>query len=67
MPGIFPVIGDTREEAEHNYEALQELIVPEVGLELLSSYLGDLDLSNYDLKHLLKILNYKKATIFKVV
>ncbi|RIP34870.1 LLM class flavin-dependent oxidoreductase [Staphylococcus gallinarum] len=49
MPGIFPVIGDTREEAEQNYEELQELIVPEVGLELLSSYLGDLDLSSYDL------------------
>lgn len=49
MPGIFPVIGETREEAESNFEELQNLIVPEIGLKLLSSYLGDTDLSGYDL------------------
>lgn len=49
MPGIFPVIGDTEQEAKENYEELQELILPEIGLELLSSYLGDFDLSGYDL------------------
>ncbi|MDT3960599.1 LLM class flavin-dependent oxidoreductase [Staphylococcus kloosii] len=49
MPGIFPVIGDTDAEAKANYEELQELILPEIGLELLSSYLGDIDLSGYDL------------------
>ncbi len=49
MPGIFPFIGETREEAQANYKELQDLIDPEMGLELLSSYLGDTDLSSYDL------------------
>ncbi|QTN10950.1 LLM class flavin-dependent oxidoreductase [Mammaliicoccus vitulinus] len=49
MPGIFPFIGETRVEAEANYKELQDLIDPEMGLELLSSYLGDSDLSGYDL------------------
>lgn len=49
MPGIFPFIGETHEEAQANYKELQDLIDPEMGLELLSSYLGDTDLSGYDL------------------
>lgn len=49
MPGIFPFIGETRKEAQANYKELQDLIDPEMGLELLSSYLGDTDLSGYDL------------------
>lgn len=50
MPGLFPVIGDTEEEAQANYEELQDLILPEEGLKLLSPYVGDVDLSKYDLK-----------------
>lgn len=49
MPGIFPFIGETREAAEVQFQELQDLIVPEMGIELLSSYLGDTDLSHYDL------------------
>lgn len=49
MPGIFPFIGETREAAEAQFQELQDLIVPEMGIELLSSYLGDTDLSHYDL------------------
>jgi FMN-dependent oxidoreductase (nitrilotriacetate monooxygenase family) len=49
MPGIFPVIGETQEEAKANFKELQDLIVPEMGLQLLSSYLGDTDLSGYEL------------------
>ena len=49
MPGIFPFIGETRKEAQANYKELQDLIDPEMGLELLSSHLGDTDLSGYDL------------------
>lgn len=49
MPGIFPFIGETREAAEKNYNELQDLIPKEMGLELLSSYLGDTDLSGYEL------------------
>ncbi|MDW8569949.1 LLM class flavin-dependent oxidoreductase [Staphylococcus shinii] len=49
MPGLFPVIGATETEAQNNYQNLQDLILPEIGLKILSPYLGDIDLSNYDL------------------
>ncbi len=48
MPGLFPCIGETHEEAEAKFEALQDLIVPEVGLQLLSNRLG-YDLSGHDI------------------
>ncbi|WP_322028742.1 LLM class flavin-dependent oxidoreductase [Paraburkholderia sp. J76] len=47
MPGIFPVIGRTQEEAQEKFDALQALIHPEVGLQLLSNMSGGLDLSQY--------------------
>ena len=46
MPGIFPVIGRTQSEAEEKFEELQNLIQPEVGLDLLSTMIG-VDLSGY--------------------
>lgn len=49
LPGILPVIGRSRAEAEEKYEALQSLIHPEVGLSLLSAMLGGADLSGYPL------------------
>lgn len=49
MPGIFPIIADTEEEAQSKYEELQELIVPEIGLSILQNYLGGIDLSQYPL------------------
>ena len=49
MPGISPIIGNTEEEAREKYEQLQDLIVPEIGLDFLSDYLGGLDFSNYSL------------------
>ena len=49
MPGIFPIIADTKEEAQAKYEELQELIVPEIGLSILQNYLGGIDLSQYPL------------------
>ncbi len=48
MPGLFPCIGETHAEAEAKFEALQDLIVPEVGLQLLSNRLG-YDLSGHDI------------------
>ncbi len=48
MPGLFPCIGETRAEAEAKFEALQDLIVPEVGLQLLSNRLG-YDLAGHDI------------------
>lgn len=49
LPGIFPVIGRTRAEAEDRFAALQELIQPEVALALLETYLGDVDLGGVDI------------------
>ena len=47
MPGIFPVLGRTEREAKAKYQELQELILPEVGVALLSGLTGDFDLSAY--------------------
>jgi len=41
MPGIFPVIGNTLEEAQAKYQVLQDLVIPEIGLALLSGHLGE--------------------------
>lgn len=49
MPGVFPVIGKTEQEAKDKYEQLQELIHPTVGLGLLSGLVGGVDLSSYPL------------------
>ncbi|AHF93246.1 monooxygenase [Opitutaceae bacterium TAV5] len=49
MPGVFPVIGRTEEEARQKYEDLQKLVHPQVGLKQLSSLLGNVDLSGYPL------------------
>jgi N-acetyl-S-(2-succino)cysteine monooxygenase len=49
MPGVSPFIGETEEEAREKYEQLQDLIVPELGIDFLSDYLGGIDLSSYSL------------------
>lgn len=49
MPGVSPFIGKTEAEAREKYKQLQDLIVPEVGLDFLSDYLGGMDFSNYSL------------------
>jgi alkanesulfonate monooxygenase len=46
MPGIFATVGRTEEEARAKYDQLQELIDPNVGLMLLTEFLG-FDLSGY--------------------
>lgn len=48
LPGIFPVVGRSEAEAQDKFEALQSLIQPEVGLNLLSQLTG-VDLSSYPL------------------
>ncbi|MFD7448431.1 LLM class flavin-dependent oxidoreductase [Kitasatospora sp. NPDC059827] len=45
MPGLFPVVGRTRAEAEDKYAVLQELVDPVVGFGLLTQLLGDVDVS----------------------
>ncbi|MBD2079708.1 LLM class flavin-dependent oxidoreductase [Leptolyngbya sp. FACHB-17] len=52
MPGVFPVIGRTEQEAREKYNQLQELIHPHVGIALLSSMIGA-DLSGYEVDALL--------------
>jgi N-acetyl-S-(2-succino)cysteine monooxygenase len=47
MPGVFPVIGRTAQEAEDRLGLLQELIHPEIGLGLLSNMIGH-DLTGLD-------------------
>lgn len=46
MPGIFPVIGASRAEAQEKFDALQDLIHPEVAVHLLSDMIG-FDLTGY--------------------
>lgn len=48
LPGIFPVVGRTHSEAQEKFEGLQELVQPEVGLNLISQLAG-VDLRNYPL------------------
>lgn len=49
MPGLSIYTGRTEEEAKEKYRSLQNLIIPEVALQILSEYLGDFDLSPYPL------------------
>lgn len=46
MPGLMTVIGRTRADAQAKYDRLQNLILPAVGLRVLSSYFG-MDLSQF--------------------
>ncbi|MFG1478335.1 LLM class flavin-dependent oxidoreductase [Xanthobacter sp. V4C-4] len=48
MPGLFPVVGRTREEAQAAFDHLQSLIHPRVALAQLSAQLGGVDLTPYD-------------------
>ena len=47
MPGIFPVIGRTRAEAEDRFAGLQDLVHPVVAISHLSNLLGH-DVSGFD-------------------
>jgi alkanesulfonate monooxygenase len=49
MPGVFPVIGKTEQEAKDKFDQIQELIHPQVGLSLLGGMIGGFDLSGYPL------------------
>ncbi|NMO94895.1 LLM class flavin-dependent oxidoreductase [Paenibacillus lemnae] len=48
MPGVLPIIGSTEQEAKEKEAYLQELVVPEVGLQMVSRILR-VDLSGYPL------------------
>ena len=40
LPGVFPVVGKTRQEAEDKFEQLQALLEPSVGLDMLADLAG---------------------------
>lgn len=42
MPGVLPVMGRTRQEAQDRYEQMQDLVHPRVGLPMLADTFGDL-------------------------
>ena len=48
MPGILPIIGASKREAEQKFEALQSLIPSELGIAVLSEIVN-IDLKPYDL------------------
>lgn len=60
MPGIFPVLGKTQEEAERNYQALQDLILPEVGLPILREYIKQ-DLNDIPLDTKFTDINFEST------
>jgi FMN-dependent oxidoreductase (nitrilotriacetate monooxygenase family) len=47
MPGLMPIVGRSKSEAEDKFAAMQALIPPVVGLNLLSQVMG-VDVSGYD-------------------
>ncbi|WP_028225195.1 LLM class flavin-dependent oxidoreductase [Paraburkholderia ferrariae] len=49
MPGVMPIVGRTEGEAREKFETLQALIDPVVGLAMVSSLTGGIDLSGYPL------------------
>ncbi|HIC7213196.1 LLM class flavin-dependent oxidoreductase [Burkholderia stabilis] len=49
MPGIFPVVGATQEEAEHKYRILQDLVQPVHAHQMLSAIAGGIDTSGIDI------------------
>lgn len=47
MPGIFPVVGESREQAREKYARLQESLDPVLALAQVSNLLGGIDLSSF--------------------
>lgn len=49
MPGLLPVVGRTRDEAEAKYAELQDAVPDAVALATLATTLGEVDLSGHPL------------------
>lgn len=47
LPGISPFVGRSEAEAREKFDQLQSLIDPVLGVGLLSTFLGNVDLSKY--------------------
>lgn len=61
MPGLVPIVGRTQEEADEEFERLQSLILPEVGLAQLRELMGGVDLSGYPLDGPVPVLTETNA------
>lgn len=48
LPGLSPVVGATRAEAQEAFDYLQSMVSPEVGLTALAPILPEVDLSDCD-------------------
>ena len=48
MPGILPIMGRTRQDAQDRFEQLQGLVHPRVGLPMLTDTYGDLSAHDLD-------------------
>jgi FMN-dependent oxidoreductase (nitrilotriacetate monooxygenase family) len=66
LPGVMPIIGRTRQEANDRYEQLQALIHPDAGLHALSRMLG-MDFSNVDVDGPLPEVDIAKLTQSRAV
>ncbi len=49
LPGVMPIVGRTRAEAQEKYDELQSLLPDELGLRELARLAGDLDIFAYPL------------------
>lgn len=49
MPGISIYVAETELEAQAKFNRMQDLITPEVSIQILFEYLGEFDLSSYPL------------------
>jgi alkanesulfonate monooxygenase len=49
LPGLSVIVAETEKEARRDYEFIQSLIHPMVGREILSTMLGEMDLSKFPL------------------
>jgi alkanesulfonate monooxygenase SsuD/methylene tetrahydromethanopterin reductase-like flavin-dependent oxidoreductase (luciferase family) len=58
MPGLGVMVAATRQEAQDKYQELQDLIHPQVGVQLLSKYLF-CDLTGYDIDGPVPIVEQK--------
>lgn len=56
MPGVMPIVGATRADAQAQFDALQALVQPTVGLSLLGDIAGGADLYGADLDGPLPVL-----------
>jgi alkanesulfonate monooxygenase len=66
MPGVMPIVGATRQEAQDKYEQLQALIHPQAGLVGLSRTLG-MDLSGVDVDGPLPEIDVSKLSQSRAV